>query len=86
MTELQKIKDKIIVLQNQQVILDSDVAEIYGVETKRINEAVKNNLEKFPEGYILYLSVNEVNESSLRSNFSTLKKPKRGEQIGRAHV
>ena len=43
MTELQKIKDKIIVLQNQQVILDSDVAEIYGVETKRINEAVKNN-------------------------------------------
>ena len=51
MTELQKIKDKIIVLQNQQVILDSDVAEIYGVETKRINEAVKNNPDKFPEGY-----------------------------------
>ena len=81
MTEPQKIKDKIIVLQGQQVILDSDVAEIYGVETKRINEAVKNNLEKFPEGYILYLSVNEVNESSLRSNFSTLKKPKRGEHF-----
>lgn len=38
--ELQRIKDKIILIQGQQVILDSDVAELYGVETKRINEAV----------------------------------------------
>ena len=71
MTELQKIKDKIIVLQNRQVILDSDVAEIYGVETKRVNEAVKNNFDKFPEGYIISLDDNEW--SVLRSKFSTAK-------------
>ena len=69
--ELQVIKDKIIIVRGQQVILDSDVAELYGVETKRINEAVKNNPDKFPEGYILYLSMDEANCS--RSKFSTLK-------------
>ena len=71
MTELQKIKDKIIVLQNQQVILDSDVAEIYGVETKHVNQAVRNNMEKFPEGYIICLNDNEW--SILRSKFLTAK-------------
>ena len=62
MTELQKIKDKIIVLQNQQVILDSDVAEIYGVETKHVNQAVRNNMEKFPEGYIVSLTQDDKTE------------------------
>lgn len=76
---LQIIKDKIIIIQEKQVILDSDVAELYGVETKRINEAVKNNLDKFPEGYILYLSMDEAN--SLRSKFSTLKNSGRGEHF-----
>ena len=42
-----KIEDKIIIIRNEQVLLDSDVAEIYGVKTKRINEAVKNNPAKF---------------------------------------
>ena len=81
MLELQKIENKIIALRNQQVILDSDVAEIYGVETKRINEAVKNNSDKFPDGYILHLSIDEANESCLRSKISTLNKPKRGEHF-----
>ena len=44
------IEEKIITLRNEKVIIDSDVAELYGVETKRINEAVKNNPEKFPHG------------------------------------
>ena len=74
MTELQKIKDKIIVLQNQQVILDSDVAEIYGVETKRINEAVKNNPDKFPEGYIISLTQSE--KAEVVENFDHLEKLK----------
>lgn len=39
------IEEKIITLRNEKVIIDSDVAELYGVETKRINEAVKNNPE-----------------------------------------
>lgn len=50
------IKDKIIVVQGCQVILDSDVAALYGVETKRVNEAIKNNPDKFPDGYILQLT------------------------------
>lgn len=51
--ELQLIHDKIISVRDQRAILDSDVAELYGVEPKRINKAVKNNSDKFPEGYIL---------------------------------
>jgi hypothetical protein len=48
------VKQKIIEVRNQKIIIDSDVAELYGVETKRINEAVKNNPEKFPDGFIIY--------------------------------
>jgi len=44
------------------VILDSDVATFYGVETMRVNEAVKNNPDKFPSGYILELSKQEKKE------------------------
>lgn len=72
----QLIENKIITIREQKVILDSDVAELYGVETKRINEAVKNNPDKFPDGYILYLSMDEAVVS--RSKFSTLK---RGENL-----
>ena len=71
------VEEKIITLRNQQVILDCDVAELYGVETKRINEAVSNNPEKFPERYIFELDNQEV--TSLRSKFSTLKNAGRGQ-------
>ena len=53
--DLERIKGKIITVQGQQVILDSEIAELYNVETKRINEAVKNNPDKFPDGYIISL-------------------------------
>ncbi|MDR0791851.1 MAG: ORF6N domain-containing protein [Chitinophagaceae bacterium] len=56
------VQDKIICIQNKNVLLDSDVAVLYGVETMRINEAVKNNPDKFPEGYILELSKEEKAE------------------------
>ena len=69
--ENNEVESKIILIRNQHVIIDSDVAELYGVETKRINEAVKNNPEKFPFGYIFELSDEEI--KSLRSKFSTLK-------------
>ena len=62
----------IIELRGQSVLLDSDVAEIYGVETKRINEAVKNNPDKFPSGYILELNKDEW--AVLKSKFSTSTK------------
>ena len=48
---IQKVKDKIAVIRNLEVIADADVAELYGVETKRINETVKNNPDKFPKTY-----------------------------------
>lgn len=50
MNLFKEVQQKILFLRNQEVILDADVAELYGVETKRINEAVKNNTDKFPEG------------------------------------
>ena len=71
---LPEVEKKIITLRNQQVILDSDVAELYGVQTKRVNEAVSNNPEKFPEGYILELFENEKNE--LVENFDRFNRLK----------
>ena len=67
----EQVKDKIILLRGKQVILDSDVALLYGVETKRINEAVKNNPDKFPDGYLLVLENKEV--ADLKSKISTSK-------------
>jgi len=69
--KLQSIENKILTIQEKQIILDSDVAELYGVETKRINEAVKNNPDKFPQGYIVYLTEQEF--ETLRSKISTAK-------------
>lgn len=46
----QAIKDKIVTVADKTVILDFNVAELYGVKTKEVNQAVKNNPEKFPEG------------------------------------
>lgn len=59
MEEFQNVESKIITLRNQQVIIDRDVAELYGVETRDINKAVTNNPNKFPDGYILQLKCEE---------------------------
>lgn len=67
--KIENLKELIIEIRGQNGLLDSDVAEIYGVETKRINEAVKNNPDKFPDGYIMELNKNEWD--SLKSKFST---------------
>ena len=65
----EQVKDKIITLRGKQVILDSDVAQLYGVETRVVNQAVKNNPDKFPKGYILTLDNQEL--ADLRSKFLT---------------
>lgn len=70
----EQVQEKIIEIRNQNVIVDSDVAELYGVETKRINEAVKNNPEKFPAGYLIELNNHEKNE--LVENFDRFNKLK----------
>ena len=72
--DLEKIKRKIITIQEQQVILDSDVADLYGVSTKRVNEAIRNNPEKFPDGYIIVLTDSEKTE--VVENFDHLEKLK----------
>jgi hypothetical protein len=54
-----QVEEKILTIRNQNILLDSDVAGLYGVETMRVNEAVKNNPEKFPEGYIFELTKDE---------------------------
>ena len=66
-----KIENLIYEIRGKQVMLDSDLAKLYGVETKRINEAVKNNIEKFPERYCFQLNDKESN--NLRSKISTSK-------------
>jgi hypothetical protein len=67
---LSNIENKIIEIRNQQVILDFDVAELYGVETKRVNEAVKNNPEKFPKGYFFELKNSEWRQIKINENSS----------------
>lgn len=64
-----KIEDMIYEIRGKQVMLDSDIAKLYHVETKRINEAVKNNIEKFPERFSWILEDYEWN--NLRSKNST---------------
>lgn len=64
-----EVETIVIELRGQKVLLDRDVAELYGVETKHVNQAVKNNLDKFPKGYINELNINEM--QYLRSKFST---------------
>ncbi|MCL2801290.1 MAG: ORF6N domain-containing protein [Treponema sp.] len=63
------VDSKIVEVRKMKVLLDSDVAALYGVETKRINEAVKNNIDKFPKGYIISLNSKEIKD--LRSKIST---------------
>ena len=62
MIKIEDVQDKVLQLRNENVILDSDVAALYGVLTKEINQAVKNNLQKFPEGYVFRLTKDEKSE------------------------
>jgi len=69
MVKIENLKDLIIEIRGFNALLDSDVAHLYGVETKRINEAVKNNPDKFPDGYLIALNKSEWD--GLKSKFST---------------
>lgn len=51
--DIVKTESKIIIVRNIQVILDRDVAELYGVTTKVVNQAIRNNPDKFPSGYVI---------------------------------
>ncbi|MDR3001728.1 MAG: ORF6N domain-containing protein [Fibromonadaceae bacterium] len=57
-----QVESLVITIRGERVLLDSDVATLYGVETKRINEAVSNNPDKFPDGYTWELEQDEKTE------------------------
>lgn len=71
------VEDYIIELRGEKVILDCNVAVLYGVETREINQAVRNNPDKFPKGYIIEIDKSEL--SALRSKILILKTGGRGE-------
>lgn len=68
------VERRMIVLRNQPVLIDADVAELYGVQTKEVNQAVKNNPNKFPFGYLFELDKYE--KAELVKNFDHLNKLK----------
>lgn len=67
----ERIEGSILIMRGQKVMLDSDLAELYGVTTKRLNEQVRRNFDRFPEDFMFRLSAEEA--ESLRSQFATLK-------------
>ena len=69
--DIQEVESKIIEVRGSQVLLDKDVASLYDVQTREINQAVRNNPEKFPEGYAFEL--NEAESALLRSKILTLE-------------
>jgi len=70
----ENLENKLINYNKELVLIDSDVADLYGVETRDINKAVKNNPSKFPNGYIIELSQDEKEE--VVENFHHLSKLK----------
>ena len=91
--ELTIIQQKIHEIRGHKVMLDFDLADLYEVPTKVLNQALKRNISRFPEDFMFQLTRDEYN--SLRSQFVTLEKPGRGAyskynpyafKIGRAHV
>jgi hypothetical protein len=65
----ERIEAKILLIRGHRVILDSILAELYGVATKRLNEQVRRNSERFPEDFCFQLSAEEM--EILRSQFAT---------------
>jgi hypothetical protein len=60
--KFEALANKLIQYKDQYVLIDSDIAQLYGVKTREINQAVSNNLDKFPDGYIIEVTKEEKNE------------------------
>lgn len=74
------VYSRVYTIRNQQVMLDFDLAEIYGYEVKRLNEQVKRNISRFPEDFMFQLSKEEIPDCFLKSQFATLNE--RGNKRG----
>ncbi len=68
-SKIDEVQSKIYTIRGMQVMIDKDLAELYGVETKRLNEAVKRNSERFPQKFCFMLNSREI--QNLRSQFAT---------------
>ena len=73
---IERIERLILLIRGHKVMLDSDLAELYGVTTKRLNEQVRRNLSRFPEDFIFQLTESET--PLLRSQFATSKEGRGG--------
>lgn len=69
LTPLPRVEQKILLIRGQKVLLDSDLAELYGVTTKRLNEQVKRNIDRFPKHFMFQITKQEL--EMLRSQFAT---------------
>ena len=69
---ISKIEKMIYVIRGQKVMLDSELAELYGVTTKRLNEQVRRNPDRFPEDFMIECNSHDL--EVLRSQFATAKK------------
>lgn len=80
---IDSIYDRVYFIRGQQVMLDYDLAQIYGYEVKRLNEQVKRNIARFPEDFMFQLKKEEIPDNFLKSQIATLneKGNKRGEHI-----
>ena len=80
------IRSKVYIIRGQQVMLDKDLAEIYGYEVKKLNQQVKRNIERFPEDFMFRLSNSEID--SVRSQFVTSRKKDffAGQEGGRRYL
>lgn len=76
---LSKIESIIYVIRGQKVMLDSDLAELYGVETKNLKKAVRRNLDRFPEDFMFELTKEEL--ENWRFQFGTSNREKMGLRI-----
>ena len=74
-----EVEKRMVSLRGQSVLLDRDVASLYGVETKHVNQAVRNNPDRFPAGYVLELS--EMKLHVLKITHETTRSRPRGTQI-----
>jgi hypothetical protein len=63
------VMSKIFIIRNQKVMLDKDLAQLYGVETKQLKRQVKRNIERFPDDFMMELT--EIEFENLRSQFGT---------------
>ena len=59
---IKEVEDKIAIIRKQEVIADADVAALYGVETRIVNQAVRNNIDKFPTDYMFALTNSELHD------------------------